>query len=635
MRFTYVKKDEMMLSERFSFEKLNDILVAEWHPFPTANERDKWEDLPQGIRSAYIARGEKALDFNWPSLTAISFLDHVRTGNRTRYQAARNDRRNALAHLVMAECVEGKGRFWDQIANGIWVTCEETYWGVPAHLRLQAAGKGLPDVTEPTVDLFAAETSALLSWTSYLLGSQMNTVSSLICPRIAVEVERRILTPLLQREDFGWMGLSKSARRVNNWNPWINSNWLQSALLIEKDRGRLVQSVAKSMRSLDQFIEPYPKDGGCDEGPGYWGRAAASLYDCLEILESATNSGIDLYDMPLLKNMGSFIYKLHIHEDYYVNFADAAPLVSPAASIIYRYGKRVGDQEMTAFGSWLAHKQQVAEEGFGDSVARQLPALFCVNDLLATKGKQPLPRDAWFPDIQVMATRSKAGFADGFFVAAKGGSNFESHNHNDVGNFVVFVDGKPLLIDTGVEPYTAKNASPQRYDIWTMSSDYHNVPQINGQSQQDGEVFVAKDVVYDANDNGVRYQLNIAKAYAAEAGVKSWMRTIGFERGKGVQIDDVYELTKADALTLHLMTASDVVVGKGVLDFKEVSLADGRVSGVGKIHFDADIFDVTTEEISLMDGEKLHKIWGSRVVRIVMQVKNLQKQGQWTLHLTK
>jgi hypothetical protein len=129
VRFTYVKKDEMMLSERFSFEKLNDILVAEWHPFPTANERDKWEDLPQGIRGAYIARGEKALDFNWPSLTAISFLDHVRTGNRTRYQAARNDRRNALAHLVMAECVEGKGRFWDQIANGIWVTCEETYWG--------------------------------------------------------------------------------------------------------------------------------------------------------------------------------------------------------------------------------------------------------------------------------------------------------------------------------------------------------------------------------------------------------------------------------------------------------------------------------------------------------------------------
>jgi len=624
-----------MLSERYSLEKLNDLLVAEWHPFPTAGEREKWEHLPQGIRDAYITRGEKSLGFDWPSLTATSFLDHVRTGNRTRYQAERNNRRHALGHLVMAECVEGKGRFLDQIANGIWVTCEETYWGVPSHLRLQAAGKGLPDVTEPTVDLFAAETSALLSWASYLVGAQMDTVSPLICPRIAVEVERRILTPLLEREDFGWMGLRDAARRVNNWNPWINSNWLQSALLIEKDRDRLVQSVAKSLRSLDRFIEPYPKDGGCDEGPGYWGRAAASLYDCLEILESATSGGIDLFDMPLLKNMGSFIYKLHIHEDYYVNFADAAPLVSPAASIIHRYGKRVGDSDMVAFGSWLAHNQNVAEEGFGDSVARQLPALFHVNDLLSSKGKPPLPRDAWFPDIQVMATRSKAGVADGFFVAAKGGSNFESHNHNDVGNFVVFKDGKPLLIDSGVEPYTAKNASPQRYDIWTMSSNYHNVPQINGQPQQDGEAFVATDVVYDARDNGVRYQLNIAKAYAPEAGVTSWVRTLDFERGKDVQIHDVYDLAKADALILHLMTASDVMVGNGVLDLKEVALVGGRVSGAGKIHFDADIFDVSTEEISLTDGEKLHTIWGPRVVRIILNVKNLQKQGQWTLRITK
>jgi len=76
-------------------------------------------------------------------------------------------------------------------------------------------------------------------------------------------------------------------------------------------------------------------------------------------------------------------------------------------------------------------------------------------------------------------------------------------------------------------------------------------------------------------------------------------------------------------------------VGNGVLDLKEVALVGGRVSGAGKIHFDADIFDVSTEEISLTDGEKLHTIWGPRVVRIILNVKNLQKQGQWTLRITK
>lgn len=622
-----------MLVEQYPKEKLQDILVDAWHPYPKASERDGWDSLPDGIRADYIARGEASLDFEWPTLTATSFLDHVRTGNRSRHQAERNQRRNALGNLLLAECMEGKGRFVDQIANGIWVTCEETYWGVPSHLGLQAQGKGLPDVTEPTVDLFAAETSALLAWASYLVGEKLDEVSPLIRPRVEVEVKRRILTPLLERNDFGWMGLRDIGRRVNNWNPWINSNWLLSLLLIEKDRDLLVQGVAKSFLSLDQFIEPYPQDGGCDEGPGYWGRAAASLFDCLEILESATNGAIEMFDLPLLKNMGSFIYKLHIHDRYFVNYADASALVSPAASIIHRYGKRVQDDDMIAFGAWLGKDQNISGKGF-ESVARQLPALFGIKDLLADEGRQPLPRDAWFPDIEVMAARSTAGSADGFFVSAKGGTNNESHNHNDIGNFVVYVDGKPLLIDTGVEPYTAKNASPQRYDIWTMSTNYHNLPQVNGHAQAAGSEYVAKDVVYESTDEGVSYQLDIAKAYPEEAGVTSWQRRLDFERGGDVTLADTYTLAKADALKLHLMTVSDVRIDDGVLTLEEVPLADGRVSGAAKVHFDADVFDVSTEEISLVDGERLHMIWGPRVVRVILEVKKPQIQGQWVLRIT-
>lgn len=622
-----------MLAEQFGTDKLEQILVNDWHPFPTVDEREGWDSLPGQIRKAYVARGEEALDFDWPCLPATLFLDHVRTGNRTRFQNERNKRRGALADLILAECVEGNGRFVDQIANGIWVTCEETYWGVPAHLRLQAAGKGLPDASEPTVDLFAAETSALVSWALYLVGGKLDDVSKMIRPRIEMEVDRRILTPLLTREDFGWMGFSDTGRRVNNWNPWINSNWLQSFLIVEKDRERLVQGIAKSLRSLDRFIEPYPQDGGCDEGPGYWGRAAASLFDCLEILESATDGAIDMFDLPLLKNMGSFIYKLHIHDQYFVNFADAAAIVSPAASIIYRYGTRVGDAQMSAFGSWLAHKQNVGEKGFGDSVARQLPALFSAKDLLAKDGTQPLPRDAWFPDIQVMGGRCQAGTPDGFFVAAKGGTNNESHNHNDVGNFVVFVDGKPVLIDSGVEPYTAKNASSERYDIWTMSSNYHNVPQVNGQPQQAGAEFLAQDVTYGETDETVTFQLQLKDAYAKDAGIQSWVRALTLTRGQGVEIADAFELIKAESLVLHLMTVCEVEIGDGVLVLKSTSLVDDRVSGAAKIHFDADVFDVSTEAISLTDGERLHTIWGPRVIRIILRVKQPQKMGQWSLRV--
>ena len=64
-----------------------------------------------------------------------------------------------LQRLMLAECLEGKGRFVDDIANGVWLICEETFWGAPAHLAAQKAGVGLPDVSEPIIELFSAETA--------------------------------------------------------------------------------------------------------------------------------------------------------------------------------------------------------------------------------------------------------------------------------------------------------------------------------------------------------------------------------------------------------------------------------------------------------------------------------------------
>jgi len=285
-----------MISQVYSEEKLKSILIPseEWQPFPTVEDRDAWQNLSSQIRQVHVARGDSALDYQWPTLPATRFLDFARHGNRSRYQNLCFARRNTLVDLVIAECIDGQERFLDDITNGIWAICEESFWGVPAHISGQKAGTGLPDISEPIVDLFAAETSSLLAWIAYLIGPQLDTVSPLIVPRIKLEIDRRILTPLLQRDDFWWMGFNSPTRRVNNWNPWICSNWLASTLLIEQDETLRARSVFKAIQALDNFIDQYPQDGGCDEGPGYWGRAGASLYDCLELLYSATDGQISV-----------------------------------------------------------------------------------------------------------------------------------------------------------------------------------------------------------------------------------------------------------------------------------------------------------------------------------------------------
>ena len=626
-----------MLSQRYSPDALKTVLIPreDWHPFPTADERGPWEGIVGSVRSSCIARGEAALGFTWPPAPATLFLEYARNGNRSNYQTqVRDARRNTLRDLVIAECTEGKGRFVDDVVNGVWVICEESFWGVPAHIGGQKTGVGLPDVTEPIVDLFAAEAAALLAWTRYLLAPQIDAVSPLICPRIDLEIDRRILTPNLDR-NFGWMGFGGRGRRVNNWNPWINSNWLTCALLIEKDADRRLATVARIMESLDKFIDPYPKDGGCDEGPGYWNHAGGAMFDCLELLHSATGGEIDVYGDALIQDIGRFIYRVQIHGDYFVNFADASALINPSAPTVFRFGKRIHDPHMMAMGAWAAREQAVAEKGLSDSIGRQLPALLNLSDLLDAEPAQPLVRDVWLPEIQVMVARDGEGTANGFYVAAKGGHNAESHNHNDVGNFVVYIDGKPVLVDAGVEAYTRKTFGPNRYEIWTMQSAYHSLPTVNGVMQDPGRTFAAKNAVYTADEDAAELTLDIADAYPEAAGMVSWMRTVRLNRGQEVVVTDTYELKAVTGdLYLSLLTPCEAALDTpGSIVLKEAPFGEGRTSGAARIHYDADAFTARTEAVAITD-ERLGGVWGERLTRIVLQAKAPDRAGCWTLRIT-
>ena len=154
-----------LLSGAWPPQKLAGALLPrqKWSPHPPASQRPAWESLPGEVRKTLIEAGQARLGTPWPVLPASVFLEYARNGNRSVYEGIRSARRERLREVAIAECVEGKGRFLDEILNGTWATCEETFWGVPAHLGMQKAGTGLPDVTEPIVDLFAGETSSELA----------------------------------------------------------------------------------------------------------------------------------------------------------------------------------------------------------------------------------------------------------------------------------------------------------------------------------------------------------------------------------------------------------------------------------------------------------------------------------------
>jgi len=624
-----------MLTERYAEPFLGTHLLPRehWKPFPTSSNRVAWEALPCELRKGLTEAADSAMTRDWPALPASIYLDFARTGTRAQFEALCGPRRSILAQLVLGECVEGRGRFLDAIADAAWSLCEESSWCIPAHVGCQKAGVGLPDTTEPIVDLFAAETGALLAWTVYLVGNVLDTVSPLVRTRIVREIRERILGPCLERDDFWWMGFLAN-RSLNNWTPWINSNWLTCALLTEEDPEQRLTAVTRSMRSIDQFLEPYPRDGGCDEGPGYWGRAGASLYDCLELLHSATDGHVDVFDDPLVANMGRFIYRDHIHNDWFVNFADAAALSVPPGGVVFGYGKRIGDPDMAGFGAHLVARAGMATSRGMSCLGRSLPLLFSWQEIADTPPRQPLPRDVWLPDLQVMVARSRQGSAEGFFVAAKGGHNAESHNHNDIGNVIVFRNGAPLLIDVGVETYRRETFSGERYTIWTMQSAFHNLPTVNGFDQRPGVDAAARSVVYNADDETAALELDIAGAYPADAGITSWVRRVALHRTDTVEVEDRYEMDKPlDHLTFSWMTPCPArALPDGCVRLDQRELPKGLHTASGALRYDPSRLNAVVETVPVTDG-RLGSVWGDTLYRILLTPRALDNVGSYAVRV--
>ena len=599
------------------------IPAAQWHPYPTIQDRAEWEAVPQEIRAGFIQEAQQYLGTTWERIPATVTLQYIRNGNRSNYDALNTRQREKLATLVFAEVFENQGRFLDQIADGIWAICEQTFWGSTAHLGMQRAGNGLPDVTEPIVELFSAETGALLAWTDYLLEDRLDKASPLLRKRIRAEVDRRLLTPALQRDDFWWMGFGER-KNVNNWNPWINSNWLAAVLLLEADPRRRTASVYKIMRSLDNFINIYPDDGASDEGPGYWGRAGASLFDNLELLRSATNGTVDIYRAPLVRNMGQYIYRVYIKDQYFVPMGDASAKITPDAELVYQFGKRIADPVMQGFGGLLAQRRGAYRPG-SSSPGRILPALFVAREIATAQASEPLLGSVWLADLQLMAARSIPNKAQGLYVAAWGGHNAQSHNHNDVGNFIVYGDGKPVLIDLGVETYSAKTFSSQRYDIWTMQSAYHNLPTINGVMQAAGREYQAKAVSFNETANRLTFSADIASAYPAAAAVERWQRRVTLDRkAPTVELEDRYELREwKEPARLNLMTPLSV-------DTSQPGAV--HIGGRYVLSFDAHELRATAEEIPISD-EHLRSVWGERVERLVLTTQGTALRGGYRVVL--
>lgn len=611
--FCYTERN--LLEKQATPEQLKGMLVMnqKWVTYPTYTDRAGWDAFLGKHKEQYIRRGEKRLDYQWKVVRATDYLAFERTGNRNAMEDPFDANNKAIADLLLAELAEGKGRFIDQLINGVFHTCEMTSWALAAHLIVQPTNRALPAYDYPVIDLTAGDLGGLLSWTYYFMHDSFDKVDPEISRRLKHELETRVMTPYLTNDSFWWMGRNYNGRMLNNWNPWCNSNVLMCFMLMENDRDRLAKAVYLTMESVDKFLNYIKADGGCEEGPSYWGHAAGKTLDYLELLSDITGGKVSIFHEPMIRNMGEYISRSYVGNGWVVNFADASAKGGGEAALIYRFGKAVDSEELKGFAALMRKPGQTPFNG--RDVYRTLAALSIDPELQQATPAHIIPDFTWYPETEFCYLSGKKGV----FLAAKGGYNDESHNHNDVGTCSVWMNETPVLIDAGVGTYTRQTFSSERYSIWTMQSNYHNLPLINGVPQRYGKSYKATDVKASKNN----FSANIASAYPKEANVKTWTRSYRLD-GKQVRINDSFELTETTAPNIvNFMTWGEIdtaTAGKVGIHVEDVN---------AELAYDAKRFELTVEPVKLTDP-KLSNVWGEQIYRLSFKAKEQTKKGNYS-----
>lgn len=609
-------QERNLLQKQANVQTLTEWLVPnqKWIPYPDYNNREGWTSF-LGDNAAYcIEQGEKYLSYQWQLVKATDYLEYTRTGNRNQMADIYNANIYAITSLFMAELAEGKGRFVDELLNGVFQICEMTSWAISAHVVSQRAGGSFPVKNDHVLALVSTDVAATLSWIHYFLHEEFDKIAPHFSERLREEIRERILIPYMREDRFWWMAFDVDGDKgfVNNWNTWCNSNILQCFLLLENDREKRAKAVYRSMVSVDKYINYTKSDGACEEGPSYWGHSAGKLFDYLHLIYNATNGKISLFSNPIIKNMGEYISRSYVGNGWVVNFADASAREQLDYHLIARYGDKVDSKELKEFAAYLK-KQHYRPVTIERDMLRTLESFRYDREIDSYPPAHPHIPYTYYPETQFCYLANKT-----LFLAAKAGYNDESHNHNDVGTFNLYVNNQPVIVDIGVETYTGKTFSKDRYTIWTMQSDYHNLPQINGQQQEYGRAYKAGQV--EANPDKKTFSMDIAGAYPPKAGIEKWQRTYRLAANT-LHIEDDFQLDNPSVPNRqHFIVWGDAKI------IQPGTIRINSNNEIVELTYNPLQLNATIETLEVKDP-RLTRVWGNELTRIILEASDTQAQG--------
>ena len=446
-----------------------------------------WQEVRNNPQYEWIIeRVKKAYDDNrQDKILNLSYYERVechKTGVRTNFDSTYFSRRTWLATTaILALIYPEEEKYIKELHEIIWATCDEYSWALTAHTN----GTIAVDTTQ--VDLDNAETALWLAEIRDILGERLEP---LIGERIDYEVHRRVFENY-KKGKFWWEA------GENNWAAVCGGS--VAGALMYLDPELFEELKPRLLKTLNAFINTFPDDGTCLEGPSYCGYGFGNFIIFADLYNRYTKGEVELLKGEKVKNISCYMQRCFIKGNATVSFSDGHRNGKACAIIQYLLNKKFPEDVRILPPELLS----VKTSSFSECVRA---FIYFDPELPETPFKA---EDIYAKDAhQFTANRDKYSFV------IKGGHNSEPHNHNDIGSFILADESGQVLCDIGAPLYTLQYfQNEHRYEHICSSSLGHSVPIIDGKAQlagwkrrgdlsynADGTVSVEISSAYDIED---------------------------------------------------------------------------------------------------------------------------------------
>lgn len=372
---------------------------------------------------------------------------------------------------------------------------------------------------------------------------------------------------------------------THNWNQVCNGGICLGALaLLDEAPEPCGQFLQAAIRSIQRPMAEFAPDGAWKEGPGYWNYGTSHNVLFLAALESALGTDFGLSQAPGFAETGLFPIYCAGPLGRTFNFADVPEATIHAPQMF-----------------WLARKfnRPVYAAYERQAALPQSLDLVWFDPRSESPAASNLLLDKHFRGVEVATFRSAWEDPDAVFIGFKAGDNNVTHNHLDLGSFVLDALGARWALDLGWEDYNLPSywdrKKQGRWTYYRLRAEAHNTLVINPSAEADQNPQAATRIV--------RFQSQPEKAFAIADLTPAYVeKTSRVQRG--IALHDRRHVLVQDEIDAE--GASDIWWFMNTPAEGEIS-SDGMAATLtqGKVRLAARILSPPGASFRLMDAQPL------------------------------